>query len=112
MVYCSKCGTQNPDDANNCTNCGAPLQTTSYGANPQDWQRPRHHHGHYHDQNYQRRNSGIGLLIGGIIVVVLGLMLLTGNFGLFITYFWPIVLVVIGIWLLIQGLMRSQRRYR
>ena len=28
MVYCTKCGTQNPDDAVNCSNCGAPLRET------------------------------------------------------------------------------------
>lgn len=27
-MYCQKCGTQNPDGANNCQNCGAPLNPT------------------------------------------------------------------------------------
>jgi hypothetical protein len=98
---------QNSDTAANCSNCGAPLQTT-YGANPQDWQRPRH----YHDQNYSRRNGGIGLLIAGLIVLALGLTMLYGQFGYFIMYFWPIVLVVLGVWLLIRGLIWSQRRNR
>lgn len=26
-MYCQKCGTQNPEGANNCSNCGAPLGT-------------------------------------------------------------------------------------
>jgi len=25
MVYCTKCGTKNPDDAKTCSQCGAPL---------------------------------------------------------------------------------------
>jgi len=27
MVYCSKCGTKNEDDALNCTNCGSSLKS-------------------------------------------------------------------------------------
>jgi hypothetical protein len=112
MVYCTKCGTQNADTAVNCSNCGAPLQST-YGANPQDWHYYRHQHRHYdHDYNIHRRSGGVGLLIAGLIIVALGLALLYDSFGLFIMYFWPIVLVVLGIWLLIRGLMWSQRRYR
>ena len=61
MVYCSKCGTQNPDTSVNCSNCGASL----LGANPQDWQYARHQHRHY-DREYSKRSGGIGLLIAGI----------------------------------------------
>ena len=28
MVYCSKCGIKNPDNAINCSKCGAPLNVT------------------------------------------------------------------------------------
>lgn len=108
MVYCSKCGTQNADTANNCTNCGASLQS-SYGANPNEWHSTRQH---YHYDHHQRRNGGIGLLIAGLIIVILGVSLLYDSFGLFITYFWPIIMVVLGIWLLIRALRWSQRHYK
>jgi hypothetical protein len=49
-------------------------------------------------------------LIAGLFVVVIGLVLLTG-FAILWTYFWPIVLVLIGVWLLTWGLRRN-RRYR
>jgi ribosomal protein L40E len=110
MVYCSKCGTQNPDTATTCSNCGSPLQAT-YGANPQDWRYNRHQQ-HRQEHEYSRRNNGIGLLIGGLVILVIGLALLYGQFWIIVTYFWPIVLVVLGIWLLIRGLMYSQRRNR
>jgi hypothetical protein len=29
MVYCSKCGTQNEDEASHCINCGEPISITS-----------------------------------------------------------------------------------
>jgi Flp pilus assembly protein TadB len=108
MVYCTKCGTQNPDTATNCSNCGAPLYSTT-GTTSQD----RHYRHHYrrYDQDYSPR-SGIGLLIAGLIIIIVGLALFFGQIGLFFAYFWPIVIVIIGIWLLIRGLLWSQRRYR
>ena len=32
MVYCAKCGTQNEDDAAQCTKCGEPLGSTQRGS--------------------------------------------------------------------------------
>jgi ribosomal protein L40E len=107
MVYCTKCGTQNPDTAVNCSNCGTPI----LGVNPQDWHYTRHQNRHY-EREGNRRNSGVGLLIAGLFVLALGLTLLYGDWALFWKYFWPVVLVILGIWLLIRGLMWSQRRYR
>lgn len=31
-MFCPNCGSQNPDDANNCSNCGAVLNSTTYEA--------------------------------------------------------------------------------
>ncbi len=108
MVYCSRCGTQNPDTAVNCSNCGAPL----YGANPPTEQY-RHHYRRYDGEYYPRRGgAGIGLLIGGLIILAIGLALFYGQSDLIFRYFWPIVLVVLGIWLLIRGLTWSHRRSR
>lgn len=111
MVYCTKCGTLNPDTATNCSNCGAPLYSS---APPRDKQYYRQHHyrRRYDEDYYPKRSSGVGLLIAGLIIIVIGLALYFGQIGLFLQYFWPVILVVIGIWLLIRGLMWSQRRYR
>ncbi|MCW4030246.1 MAG: zinc-ribbon domain-containing protein [Candidatus Bathyarchaeota archaeon] len=103
MVYCTKCGTLNPEVATNCSNCGSPLYVdcrVNY----------RHVHRHYQgDYHYHHQGGGIGLLIAGLIIVFLGLAALTGTLGLFWAYFWPLVLVVIGIWLLIWGLRRNRK---
>jgi len=67
-------------------------------------------HRHYReDYHYRHHGSGIGLLIAGVIILFLGLAALTGTLALFWAYFWPLVLVVIGIWLLIWGLRRNRR---
>ncbi|MGD6852800.1 MAG: zinc-ribbon domain-containing protein [Candidatus Bathyarchaeia archaeon] len=109
MVYCSRCGTQTPNNATNCSNCGAPL------AQPETESRPysRHEYRHYYDDrspHHNQHGSGIGLFIAGIFIIIIGIVVLTG-FVAFWLFFWPLVLVLIGIWILLLGLRRS-RRYR
>ncbi len=103
MVYCSKCGTLNSDSANNCINCGALLKAGSASNHGPDWRYRRYEGGYY------RRGSGIGALIFGAIVIVLGLsFLLSEVYGLSIPW-WPIILILIGLWVLISGFRRSRR---
>jgi uncharacterized membrane protein YvbJ len=106
MVYCTRCGTVNPDTATTCSNCGAPLITDK----TQNRQYTRHEwRGGYDSGYYNRRHgSGIGLLIAGLFIIIIGLAVLTG-FSMFWTYFWPIVLVLIGVWILLIGLRRNRR---
>lgn len=105
MVYCTKCGTQNPDTALNCSNCGAPLYSgEARPYNPQYEHRP-----HYHEEyRHKSGGEGIGLLIVGLFIVVIGLAAITG-FALFWTYFWPLVIILIGIWIIMLGLRRNRR---
>jgi hypothetical protein len=108
LVYCTRCGTLNPDTNINCSNCGAPL----YGAGVEYRPYSRREYRHYYDDRYQRhhRGGGFGLLIAGIFIIIIGLAALTG-FTAFWSYFWPLVLVLIGLWILLIGLRRN-RRYR
>jgi hypothetical protein len=107
LVYCTKCGTLNPDYATACSNCGAPLS----GAENRPYSRYEQRR-HYEDEyGYHRRGSGVGLLIAGIFIVVLGLAAILGETSLFFQYFWPVVLILIGVWLLIWGVRRN-RRYK
>lgn len=107
MVYCTKCGTLNPDTAINCSNCGTPL----YGANAEsrhyDWRERRHR---YYEERYghYRGGSGFGLLVGGLFIILIAIGLI---YDVVWQYFWPFVLVIIGVWLILLFLMRN-RRYR
>ena len=101
MVYCTRCGTQNPDSATNCSNCGAPLY-------PENRAYTRHEYRHYYGGEYRHQGSGIGLLITGLFIIIMGLAVLTG-FTAFWNYFWPVVLILIGIWVLLLGLRRNRR---
>jgi len=108
LVYCTKCGTLNADTAVNCSNCGAPLS----GAENRPYSRYERRR-HYEDEyGYRHRGgSGFGLLIAGLFIVILGLAAVFGSVRLFFQYFWPVVLILIGVWLLLWGL-RHNRRYR
>ena len=107
MVYCSKCGTQNPDNATTCSNCGAPLYTVGQ-------QYPGSEREHY------RRVEGecFGLPNGGMIVsLVVGIIIILLGIGVFlqVTYgvtlnFWPLILVIVGV-LVILGALFGRRRY-
>jgi len=104
LVYCTKCGTLNPDSATICSNCGSPL---SIAENRPYYRYERRRY--FEDQyGYRHRGNGLGLLIAGLFVLVLGLAAIFGSIGLFFQYFWPVVLVLIGVWLLIWGLRRNR----
>ena len=105
MVYCSKCGTLNPDIALNCSNCGAPLFA------PENRPFSRYERRRYYRANYgysQGGGGGIGLLLIGLFIILVGLAAF-GGFTAFWNYFWPILLVMVGVWILALALRRNRR---
>ena len=106
MVYCTKCGTLNPDTASVCSNCGAPLRIENRPHTRYDRRR-------YYEEGYgyHRRGNGLGLLITGLFILLIGLAALFRSLSLFWQYFWPVVLILLGVWLLMWGLRRN-RGYR
>jgi hypothetical protein len=104
LVYCTICGTLNPDSAVNCSNCGALLYPESRPYSRFERRR------YFEEYGYRHGGSGIGLLIAGLIIIFIGLAALTG-FTMFWGYFWPFVLLLLGVWILLWGLSRN-RRYR
>jgi ribosomal protein L37E len=110
MVYCSRCGNQNPDDAKNCSNCGAPLYTVGQ-------QYPGSEREHYK----RMENECFGLPNGGMIVgVIFGIIILFAGVGLFLessgiivsfwSYLWPLIVIIFGL-LIIAGALFRRRRY-
>ena len=108
MVYCSKCGTQNPDTNTVCSNCGAPLYTVGQRYVGSDRE-------HYH----RMENECFGLPNGGMIVgIVIGIIIVLAGLGLFLqtygiqiqTWLWPVVVIIFGLLILI-GAVFGRRRY-
>ena len=105
MVYCSKCGTKNEEDAAVCVKCGASL-----GARPA-WRRERR----------RREKECFGLPHGGAIAgIVFGAIIIIAGF-IFVLQetgvvteawdvLWPFIVIIFGILVLAGALYGLSRR--
>jgi uncharacterized membrane protein YvbJ len=106
MVYCTKCGTKNPDDATICSNCGAALYPTR-----------EERRGYY--RRYENECFGIphgGAIVGaaiGLIILLAGVIIILQQEDLIpaTVDIWPIVLIVFGVLILVGALFRTRHRY-
>lgn len=104
MVYCVKCGTQNPDDARECSKCGAQLYTTG------------------RSEHYRRMESEcFGIPRGGTIVgLAIGLIILFWGTILLLQQadivskdlsIWPFAVIIFGILMIVGAMYGLRRRY-
>lgn len=103
MVYCTKCGTQNADNAEICSKCGARLNAIG-------------------DREYYRRveNECFGLPHGGAfvaaaigaIILIWGLILILQQLDIISAAvdWWPIALLIFGVLIIVGAIYRMQRR--
>lgn len=120
MVYCTKCGTQNPDDAQTCSQCGAPLQIADQarqrGRGEDECFGPRRREGSYRKEEYEcfgipRGGIIVGIAIG-LIIILAGTISLLQQAG-FISRaleVWPIALMIFGILIIIGAYYGMRRR--
>jgi uncharacterized membrane protein YvbJ len=104
MVYCTKCGTNNADDATVCVNCGAPL----HGASGEG----RHYMGrvrYEREFGFHRRGRPIAGLVIGIIVIFIGLSFLLREYGIPVPW-WEIILILFGVYLVARWFRVWNRR--
>jgi uncharacterized membrane protein YvbJ len=107
MVYCSRCGTQNPDTNTICSNCGAPLNMVGQRYPGSD----REHYRRMENECFGLPNGGmIVSLVIGVIIILVGLSLFLQTIYRISIPFWPIILIIFGILILLGGIYR-QRRY-
>ena len=104
LVYCSKCGFKNEDDAEVCSKCGVSLQTSRYEKRGARGRRVE-------DDCFGLPHGGaiVGLIIG-IIIILWGLTqivpgLLPENFEL-----WWLIIIIIGVLIISGSLYRFSRR--
>ena len=101
MVYCTKCGTKNEDDALTCVNCKEPL------GNYQTVRRERRRKA---SECFGLPNGGsiAGLVIGLIIILWGVTSVLDISLGDFL---WPLIIVIFGT-LMVAGALYSIRSRR
>lgn len=92
MVYkCPKCGNENPDDSKFCGNCGATLHPNTV----------------WYSRGYRERRSrrvSFWLLLLGLIIILWGASdLVRMYYGVNIPW-WPIILIIIGIYIIARSL--------
>ena len=97
MVYCTKCGTQNPDDAVNCSNCGAPLRETPN----REYRRYRYEE----DMCFGGGGHIWGIIIGIFIILVGVASLLGGNIW---DKIWPAFIILVGLVIVANAFMRRR----
>jgi len=100
MVYCTKCGTKNEEDAAVCIKCGAPLVTQP------PWRRARRR---TEEECFGLPHGGaiVGLVIG-IIIIIAGISWLA---EIEIGNWWALIVVVFGVLIVAGALYSYSRRY-
>jgi len=115
MVYCTKCGTKNEDDAKVCVNCGASLET---GARlPRRYERegcfgsPRGE-GRAEEECFgiPRGGSIVGIIFG-LIIILFGLSWILSIYYNVKLEVWPIVVIILGILIVVGAYYGMRRRY-
>ncbi len=111
VVYCTRCGTQNPDNARNCSNCGAPLYTLGEQYPGSD----REHYKRMEGECFGLPNGGmIVAIVFGAIIIIVGLGLFLEASGIIISFWgalWPIIIIIFGV-LIVLGAIFGRRRHR
>ncbi len=109
MVYCTKCGAENKDEAQYCINCGASL----WGE-----RRARERPEKYEKEEKEEREMCFGPPLStywgaiiGIIIVAAGSFFLLQQYELIpkTVEIWPLFIILLGILIIISVLYRSRR---
>jgi len=111
MVYCTKCGAKNPDDAEVCAQCGARL----YHETEVKHRRKRN------DECFESEDECFGIPKGGAIVgMAIGLIILLAGLIWFLQQaelipktveFWPFAIIIFGILIIIGAFYGLRRRH-
>ncbi|MCX6649420.1 MAG: zinc-ribbon domain-containing protein [Candidatus Bathyarchaeota archaeon] len=97
MVYCTKCGTENSDDAVNCKKCGSPLNATPY--------REYRRYGWDGDMHFRRHGSIWGIMIGLFIMMIGASSLLGVDIW---DKIWPAFIILIGLIIVVNSYTRHR----
>ncbi len=99
MVYCTKCGTENDEDALECKNCGAPLKPSAYRYRRNDWDMD--------NACFGGRSRTVWPMIIGVFLIILGASTLLDDVFWWASFdtLWPLFIIAIGL-LIVTNAMR------
>jgi uncharacterized membrane protein YvbJ len=101
MVYCTKCGTKNEDDATVCVNCKEPLVSTQTAVRRERRRKESECFG------LPYGGSIAGLVIG-LIIVLWGVTAVLGiDFG---DYLWAFIIIIFGTLMVVGAIYSITRR--
>lgn len=109
MVYCTKCGTKNPDDSRFCTKCGDSLYAVKEEQGDECFGRPDTE---CFGGRATRPQSGIIFgIVFGFMLLVAGLLWLLRQARIIPVYveIWPFAVIIFGI-LIVVGALYGMRR--
>ena len=102
MIYCVKCSAKNLDDVEVCAQCGVPLYST----------REREDYRRVEDECFGiPRRSSVVSLVFGIIIILVGLSLFIQEVYDIPIPWWPLIIVLFGVLVIIGALHGFRRRY-
>jgi len=102
MVYCVKCGAKNSDDIKVCAQSEVSLYSTG---EREDYRRVE-------DECFGiPRRSSVASLVFGIIIILVGLSLFIQEVYDIAIPWWPLIIVLFGILVIIGALYGFRRRY-
>ena len=104
MVYCTRCGTNNADDARVCSNCGAPLYATGRSRDTERIEGECF--------GIPTRSVYFGIIFG-VIIIFFGVFLFLQQFNILPENMeiWPFIVMIFGILIIIGALSRRSRSY-
>jgi hypothetical protein len=118
MVYCPECGEENEDGAIYCTKCGAPLKEGVAPRYARQWnekeERQEKDEKYEKDWRYEKAEEGRnwGLLIGLLILLSGAISLAESWFYYSWDDLWPLMVIVIGLFIVWNGLKARGRSPR
>ncbi len=126
MVYCTKCGTKNEEDAAACVKCGANLEVSRekrFERRAKEWGEEFGRRAEEWGERFGRRaeKECFGLPHGGLIVgIVFGVIIILAGFAFVLQetgvvteawdIFWPFIVIIFGILVLAGALYGLSRR--
>lgn len=100
MVYCTKCGAENPEDAQECKSCGATIKTSEYRYRSAEWD--------LKDDWFRGRHKNTWSMIIGVFLIIMGASSLLEDVFWWMSFdvLWPVFIIAIGALIVTNAMKR------